>query len=212
MFDNMNFRVKILAAMIVVVLLFIIYQACISVSRIGENRVVIDVVPTDSKITVNSKPVPADAVYLGPGNYTISGSKEGWKTDTQSIKMKKSSVSIFLIPVPESDQAKALASEPDIRRQREDIGSKLANSKGQQIENQNPLISDLPYTSLEGPFSIDYGPSTTRTNGVVYVISNSSPDGRQNALRWIKEHGQDPTDLQIEYDGFVNPLMSGGGG
>lgn len=210
MFDNNSFRLKVLAVIVTVAFLFVIYQVGVSVSRIGENKVTVNIVPKDAKITVNGKPAPSNAIYLGPGNYNISGSKTGWKTASQSIKMGKSSIEVFLIPVPESDQAKALASKPNIRRQREEIGSKFANSQGQQTENQNPLITALPYTSVDGPFSIDYGPSTARKNGVIYIISNSSPEGRQNALRWIKEHGQDPTDLQIEYDGFVNPLVSGG--
>ena len=68
------------------------------------------------------------------------------------------------------------------------------------------MISKLPYSDVTGPFTIDYGPSTTRKDGVFLLISDSSPRGRVNAFKWIRQQGYDPTDFEIVYTNVANPL------
>ena len=60
----------------------------------------------------------------------------------------------------------------------------------------------------EGPFSLDYGTNPHVKNKVFIEVSDSSPEGRVNALHWIRSHGFDPTDLDIRFDDFSNPLVS----
>ncbi len=61
-----------------------------------------------------------------------------------------------------------------------------------------------PITDINGPFTIEY---IYTKNGVDYIkIIDSSPQGRMNAMHWLRERGIDPTNLDIQFDDFVNPL------
>ena len=64
----------------------------------------------------------------------------------------------------------------------------------------------MPYIDILGPFSIDYGPSKIQPDGMVLFVSDSSPGGRQKALKWIRENNQEPTDLEIVFSDYLSPL------
>lgn len=187
--------------------LVVFYWIILSITRQGETRVTITVVPNDSKIFINNQPAKPGTAYLKPGEYTLKASRSGFKDDVQTIKVGDKPVDTGLIPRPDSDSArKFLEDNPTIQAQREAIGGQRANQKGQQIESKSPIITLLPFTDIAGPFSIDYGPSPDRKDGVFLIVSDSSPEGRTNALRWIKQQGYDPTELEIRFYDFNSPL------
>jgi hypothetical protein len=76
------------------------------------------------------------------------------------------------------------------------------------ISDRHPLDGHIPHIDVAAPYSIDYGDSAQGQTALPLVISNSSPNGRAAALRWIREAGYDPTTLDIRYDEYVNPLTS----
>jgi hypothetical protein len=211
-FTNLSYgkRIAILGLLIAAVLLYQIFGLA---SRSGENRVTIEVIPGDAKVEINDTEASAGDNYLSPGKYVIKASSPGFKSDEQTIEVKKSDppVEVGLIPEPVSAEARKYIEEnPDIQRNRERIGGTNARRQGEETENRNPIIAQLPRIDIIGPYTIDYGPSATREYGIFLEISNSSPDGRKNALKWIREQGQDPTDLEIIYSDFINPLAQGG--
>ncbi len=205
MFKNMTFRKKlILAAGLMGILL--LYTMGLAISRSGKVKVDIVVIPAESQVLVDNKTV-GDSVYLTPGEHTFTAKSEGFKDDSLTIKVDAGTNLVELIPEPESEEAKSLISEdPKLQVAREAIGGRRANQAGLAREDVTPLIALLPVTEILGPFTIDYGPSQSRKNGVFLQISDSSPKGRQKALEWIRERGQDPTDLEIRYLDFTNPL------
>lgn len=200
-------RKKLIFIIGLVVIIFVLYQIVLFISRLGETKVEITVVPYDSVVSVNNEPIEGRTIYLGQGNYTFSAQKDGWSSDEQSIDVGKDTVQVGLIPEPSSEQTKQyLKDNPDIQLQREAIGGLRANLKGQKIQNQNPLVEFLPYSQESPPFSIDYGPSKERKGDVFLLISDATPNGRQAALDWIRLQGVDPTDLEIFFSDFLNPL------
>jgi flagellar basal body-associated protein FliL len=65
-------------------------------------------------------------------------------------------------------------------------------------------LHTLPITDINGPFTLEY---LYTKNDVDYLkVSDSSPQGRMNALHWIRENGLDPTDLNVQFEDFTNPL------
>lgn len=73
---------------------------------------------------------------------------------------------------------------------------------------ESPLVMIMPHTDINGPFTIEY---VTTKDDVDYIkVTDSSPQGRVNALHWLRENGINPTNLNIEFDDFINPLEDGG--
>lgn len=191
--------------------LLLLYSVGISISRIGKTRVDITVIPQDAAVMINGSKSSSGSKYLKPGSYTFSASKEGFSDYAQEVTIGKEKVQIGLVPEPTSDEAfEWIANNPDIQTEREALGGIAAAQKGAAIIEKDPIIASLPYTSVVGPFTIDYGYSEQRENKIFITIRNSSPDGRANALQWIRERGIDPTDLEIRYADFTNPLVLGG--
>lgn len=66
-----------------------------------------------------------------------------------------------------------------------------------------PLKDRLPYTDISGPFKINYvGKGTYGEDRI--AITNSTPDGRKDALIWLRSKGVDPIDVSIDYFNFSN--------
>lgn len=194
-------------------LLFIIYNASIKVSRTGEIKIEIAAIPDDSDVYVNGRLEERKVLYIQPGEYTFSAHKDGFKDDSLKINVQEENVEVGLIPAPESTEAfRFLENNPEVQAKREAIGNQRSNKKGAQFEANNPIVSLLPVTDITGPFSIDYGQSKTRPNDIFLLVSDSSPSGRQNALKWISRHGYDPADFEIIFSDFTNPLETKRGG
>lgn len=205
--QGQNRRKKLMIIIGVAIIAFLLYQLIIFFSRQGETKVEIIVVPDDSAVSVNNETIKGKTLYLGQGDYTFSATKDGWTTDTQSVQVGKDALQVGLIPEPSSEEVKQyLKDNPNIQLQREAIGGLRANLKGQKIQDQNPLIEFLPYSQESPPFSIDYGLSKERKGDIFLLISDSTPNGREAAMDWIRLQGVDPTDLEIYFSDFPNPL------
>lgn len=85
-------------------------------------------------------------------------------------------------------------------------GSETAETEGSLPVHSilySPAVIDI-----NGPFTIEY---LYTKDSVDYIkVTDSSPQGRMNAMHWLRERGIDPTDLGIYFDDFANPLNSEG--
>jgi len=191
-------------------LLLIVYWTALSITRAGKTKVSIIVIPQDANVTLDNKPVSSGDLYLAPGDYTFSASKNGFKTDTHSVKVGKESLTVGLLPEPESTEAKKwLSDNSELQLQREELGGINANREGDELVEKNPILDALPYKDIYGPFNVDYGASDRQKGGILLDINGSTPPGRAKAIEWIRQQGQDPTDLEIRYSDFKNPLING---
>ncbi len=80
-----------------------------------------------------------------------------------------------------------------------------------ETEQSLPVHDSLfgpPITDINGPFTIEYMYTKDRVDYI--KITDSSPQGRMNALHWLREHDINPTDLNIRFDDFTNPLGTEG--
>lgn len=187
------------------------YKIVLQLSRAGETAVNIIVLPDDSNVFINDQASDSGTTYLKPGTYKFTARREGFKDDSREIKIENEPVDVELLPSPNSDAAyQLIENDPDLQAQREVMGGRRAATSGLSREEQTPLIAFLPTTQVTGPFTINYGPSETRKDGVFLEIIDSSPEGRTNALKWIRERDQDPTDLEIRFLDFANPLVRTG--
>jgi hypothetical protein len=192
---------------VLLVVIFTIYSLVATIQHAGKTAVNIQVVPTNAEITVNGVEYGAGKIHLKPGSYEIVAKYPGFADDRQQIDVDEDATDVILLPEPNSEAAYQLLEEnPKIQQQREALGGQAANQKGAAQEQKSPIITLLPYTDITAPFSVDYGPSDYREGDVVLIISNSTPSGRDAALRWIKQQGYDPKDLELVFEDYVNPL------
>lgn len=210
MLDRFTLKQR-LYVILVLFICLIVFGIYIAIDRVGKEKVSITVIPTDSQVYLDDKKINSGEIYLTEGTYTFTAKKDGFKSDSQVIKVVKGGVSVGLLPVPDSEEAKKwLENNPTLQTQREGIAGDMAALRGRYIEDQTPLIKELPYTDINAPFSIDYGASPTRKYGVIIYISNSTPYGRQAALKWIRQQGSNPSDLEVYYNDFTNPITEEG--
>lgn len=185
------------------------FQAILFLSRIGEKKVKITVIPSTAEVFVDDREV-GGSVYLANGEYTFKARAEGYKDDEFKVSVGEGKNVVELIPSPESPEAiEFLDDNPAIQAKREAIGGRRSEQLGDKVKNETPILSKLPVTDISGPFSIDYGGSGDREYGSFLLVSDSSPKGRASALKWIKQQGVDPTDLEIKFADFYNPLTEG---
>ena len=205
----MNIRTKrIILSASIILSLIIFYYVSVAVSRMGKTEVTIDVAPNDAQVTISGKKGKVGTNYLKPGSYEVVVKNSNYYQQKKSFNVTKEPKYIGIIMSPSNSETEAkVASDKKIYLQRESIGGQLALIRGNEIRSITPLINQLPYTDVAGPFSLDYGPSYLNGLGSFIEITDSSPDGRVNALKWIRSQGYNPTNLEIQFNDFQNPIL-----
>lgn len=193
----------------------ILYTVHLQTTETYTSKVEIDVIPDDATVKLDGAETKERSFALTPGSYRFEASKDGFEPSVQFVEVPEpdTEIEVGLTPNPISKEANEwLEKNPEIQMQREALGGLNAGRSGAERERQTPLLVDLPYDQFGryegriGPFSVDYGPTEDRQNGVFILISNSSPNGRKNALEWIQDQGTNPADIELVYDDFNNPL------
>lgn len=194
-------------SLLTVVVLFVVVFLILS-SHEGEYKVTLSVMPEDAILSVDEEEILGTEVWVDQGEHTFSAKKDGFDTDyvTRTIT---ADTTVTLLPSPVSDEALTWASQSDISSKLESFGGAKANERGSYITGLNPIISLLPYVDISGPFKIDYGYHGADNTATYLIIHKTTPTGRQNALAWIREQGYDPTQLDIRFTDFENPLLGG---
>lgn len=189
-----------------IVLFLFLYVLVVQINHHGKIKTVLVAIPNDSQIMVDGNKNKAGAVYLKAGNHTFVATRQ-YFDDFRTSENVQSPKTIYLLPAPTSQQAiQFLQKNPSVQAEREAFGALEDQRITQQMAAQSPLVKLLPHTDINGPFSIGYGASKEGGGKTYLIISDSSPNGRSKALQWIREHGSDPTDLEIQFTDFVNPL------
>lgn len=68
-----------------------------------------------------------------------------------------------------------------------------------------PLQYQLPHADIAGPFKIIYAGEDG--SAIEIAITNSTPNGRQKALEWLRSRGFNPTNIIISYSELHNRLV-----
>lgn len=201
---------RLVIGIVLVVIAFLGYQVILKISRIGEQPVLIKAAPKQSLIFINDEPAKQGTAYLGEGKYTITARLSGFTDDQKNISVSNKPVEVYLLPQANSPKAKQFLSEdPDAQNDIQKVYDGASRVKSQDLTSKDPIIKLLPNINIEGGFSIDYGPSTKDKNRSVLIISDAEVEGRANALKWIRQQGYDPTDYEIQFSDFINPITDG---
>lgn len=189
--------ITIIIGIVVVIVAWVIFQV---VSNIGKGTVEMKRAPSNMTFTVDGKKQDNLEFRLSSGEHTLKGTAEGFSEQTKKITVKSG----------ETLKTDMLLNPSDYRGENwlndhpEEAGLYSAKSSEQFdkdsaiMTEDNPIVLRLP---LYGPgWSISYGHSlkyADRDGAIGIYVWGSTPDLRQEALRWIRENGFDPSDMEI---------------
>lgn len=192
---------------IAVVLLIPVVQ---KVSRRGLTKIAIQVAPNDSSIAVNGNITKGRDIYVSPGNYKIEASKSGFTKDLVNLQVSAGDKekSALLVLGPDSAEAEQwIKQNPKVQKDREAIGSAKVLNGQAALTSKYPMVNVLPQNFHY--FSISYNKSSVHPDDPTEIgitIEATTPYYRQLALKWIKDHGYDPSDYEIIFLAASNPL------
>lgn len=193
-------RLKIFAAaLLLFVALIVIYLLIIDARHAKLSKVVINVIPNDSLVTIDGAKSKAGTKYLEPGRHTYVASKSGFKTYTISLDTEKGKpTTINLLPGPNSTAAyQWLGDNPAIQTEREGLESQNVALIQQALQKNYPILKDLPLDTVN--YQIDYGQSvkypSDPTKIALYIVA--TPVHQDMALQWIKYKGYPPSSFEI---------------
>lgn len=193
---------------ITIILAFIIvclmYFLLVMYPRIGKIPVEVLVNPDGASIYIDNNRATPGIHYLHEGSHTFKAEKAGWTPDEVAVSVTDSTTSVALLPQPESSEAKQQAERDSLIR--EGLSGVAANVRGLGIRNSYPILNDLPYSDPSGPYKIDYGFNQDDKKTPYLVVSFSTPNGRSEAIDWLKDNDVDPTSLEIIFEGFESPI------
>jgi len=183
----------------------IAYQYKISLDRQGKVAVAMQIVPSDAKVTVDmTDTLAGNTVYITPGERKISVKKEGFAAVSKTYRIESyNSPAIYISLAGESDEAKHWEQTHQNEYKRlEVLSAKQAEKYSKDFRERNPIVNALP---VKDPyFTISY--RNIDDKSVRLTIWGTSPRYREFAIDHLRKLGFDPTDYEIEFTGFKNPL------
>ena len=202
-------RTIVITAIIAVILLlgFGAYTIYVSMQRAGKLAVKLVVVPGDAKIDMNGQTVSAYGLYVSPGDYVFSASKEGFKTMEAHTHIAEGLPNTVTLPLePESEEAKKWVQQNQNQYAAlEGAAGKAANEQGEAVSEKNPVIRILPYKNFL--YTIGYKNDLSDPTGKSIIITiDATPGYRNAATRKLRELGYDPTQLKIEFTKYESPF------
>ena len=184
-------------------LIILTYGIVIYTSRINTVPVFLLVSPNKAEITVeNKKIIGSQIIYLEPGIYDFKASRDGFKSETVHIEVKKDKplrIVFSLIPITQ-EAIKELKSSSRGAEIDKITTDKLVDEQ-KALEDANPIIKKLPIKNLI--YSIGYRVDPNIPNGIIIEIDTI--EGYRNAaINKIKEQGFDPSKLNIVFRNYAN--------
>lgn len=176
--------------------------------RAGKVTFELTVVPGDALVKMNATPVAAGTLYVKPGTYEVTATKEGFADYKKSITIDEAAKNTLGIPlVPLTTEATNWVKQN--KRQYETITSTIAtnaSSKQTLLKERNPITANMPFKNLLYGLNYRADPADTTDSKIIIDITTSQAN-RQSALFQIRQWGYDPTDYKIEFSEYVNPLL-----
>lgn len=192
----------ILLAIIIISIAYSLYLAHI---HAGKLAVPMKIVPNDASVTLkDGTRLSGSTIYLTPGKHTLIIKKDGFTTvEKQYLIEDYNQPAVYVGLVGKSDEAKKWQQQH--QRDYQDLellGRVQAAAYGEAFRARNPIIKILP---IKDPyFTISY--RNVDDESVRLTIWGTSPKYREFALEYLRQKGFEPTDYEIEFDGFKNPL------
>ena len=199
----MNKKILLFIALAVVVIGAIVFVAIYQNSRNKElsASIVLEVVPSGAKSTINGRGVREGTTKLKPGIAEVVITKKGFETARQTVVLKEGESKYlgFVLVSNSPSTADWYQKHPEDAKRAENLSSLNYDQVSADDVKETPFILKLPFISSDEQFRVDYGQSETDSNQIVIYISANSQEARNAALEWIRSVGYDPSTLNIVY-------------
>lgn len=198
---------SIVIVFVVVVALVVALSIGSALRNAGKYAVEVKVSPSDAKVSIDGKKANAGIVRLKEGTHSFSAELNGFTSDTKTVLIDREEIVVTLLPKPTSASAlETVNNNAALQAEREALGALDAQLEGERINEKYPLLTRLPLGYNQQEFAIDYGKSATIKDGIAIKITANTSKSRQYALDQIKEWGYDPSDYEIIFLDYLNPL------
>jgi hypothetical protein len=198
---------------VVFIVVVLAYSAVFYFNHRGLVKVVVKPIPSDSLVTIDGKDIKAGTIYLKPGVYTFSASRQYFDSIMYKVNttyIPKSHV-VYLLPLPNSVAAKQwLNQHPLEQQEREAVGGLNSETTQSRLTRKYPIINKLPvYNShYRIDYSISQGDNITFSITLYAIINQPSQYAqyqaqlsqyKTEALQFLSSNGIDPSLYQIKY-------------
>lgn len=183
----------------------ITWSAITLIERVGKLPLKISVVPSDALITIDGNRYHNGTIWIKAGKYDMSVEKSGFTTQKKSITVtdqKDKNITAVSLVAQTDDAKKWVEQHKDEYSKNEQYGAIEADQAGKYFSAKNPITDKLPFK--DPYFTISY--QARDDLSIKLIIDTPSPRYRFYAVEKIRELGYDPTDFEIEFTDFHNPL------
>lgn len=175
--------------------------------RQGKIAVPVSLVPADATIYVDGEKISrSGTIYIKPGQRQVKVTSPGFESVEKTYRIYDyNAPGIYIGLIGQSDSAKKWQQNNQFRyRKLELLATEKAHQYNQLFEERNPIVKDLP---IKDPyFTISYRNIDDKT--IKLTIWGTSARYRQYALNYLRQLGYEPTDYEIEFSNFTNPLAT----
>ncbi|HWZ65186.1 MAG TPA: hypothetical protein VNX65_00125 [Patescibacteria group bacterium] len=202
-----------ISAAFIIIFIFSIFTA---IQHAGKTMVEIRVLPKDATITIDGQASHAGNVYVARGTHLFKAARKDYTDDSRTVTVGQDKITVSLLPLVVGTPANTNGNADQIEKLSEKISAAKLEADNQAIIDKNPIVSQLPYPfdNLDGltprdyEISYEYNPGASKTGILIKIYGNTR--AREAALEQIRMWAYDPSDLEIKYMDFTNPLANGG--
>lgn len=206
---NPKFKVSIIVAVTIIILCVISYIVYLNIFSAKINFLI---APKNATVSVNNENAPTSGIKrVQPGNYTITVSMPGFKTQSQDITISSGQTTNIYLGLNSNDPSTAnwYIEHPEDQERLDQIGSLVYSETEQFLVQNYPIISQLPY--LSSSFTIGYESSLKQP----FVLQISASSGfYNNGIKRANEldPNHDIANYDVEFqtidEGYVNPFST----
>lgn len=194
---------------IAVIIVAIATPFLISGANYLQDKIAVEIVavPEDAVINLNGQRVSNGVTYIKPGEYIVTGYKEGFDRMSYSVKIIDAHQKVFVLLSASSEEAKAwVSSNLSKYNSAQADASQQVTSETRNLLAKNPLIAKLPYENSLFKIAYKIDPSDASGESIIVTIT-ASEQYRSMAIAQIIDFGFKPSDYTYEFVSFTNVFM-----
>jgi hypothetical protein len=179
--------------------------------------IVVDTAPSNSHVTINGKTGKVGKNYVSPGTYIVEVSHQYFTSTKKSVTATKGNPqeAIILPKVTSSEATQYYADHPDEVDARVRLGGEAFSTESDALsENYENALAVLPIISSNfGVYRAqpEHSKLTDQTVLALQVAANNSTDRARAIDRIRSDLGIDPSLVEIDFKGYINPFDPNGG-
>jgi hypothetical protein len=199
---------------IIIAIISAILFLVLSIILTAKEEVAIEVfvVPSDSQVTMDGKPINAGQISVSPGEHKFAATRQHFGSVEKEINTRElDSRTVYLALYPNTPEGEAfLESNPDERLRYERISGAEFSALQNKLLSDYPITTKLPYQTLD--YKIDY--DVTKEKEVVFLVNFYIPQAltpgseaykqelqrlKTEVISYLESEGVDTSKTKIEY-------------